>query len=47
MEPQLIEGGKGIFDVKVDGELIFSKHETGRFPEVREILDRIPEQVPA
>lgn len=47
MEPQLIEGGKGIFDVKVDGELIFSKHETGRFPEAREILDRIPETIPA
>jgi len=26
----LIEGSKGIFDVKVDGELVFSKYQTGR-----------------
>jgi len=25
-------GGKGQFDVIRDGELLFSKHETGRFP---------------
>jgi len=31
----------------VDGELVYTKHDTGRFPEHREILDRIPEQVPA
>lgn len=34
----LIEGSRGIFDVKVDGELIFSKHEVDRFPENEEIL---------
>jgi len=39
--PELIEGGSGIFDVSVDGELIFSKHEAGRFPEVEEILARL------
>lgn len=42
MEPELIEGGKGIFDVKVDGELVYSKYDTGRFPENAEILDKIP-----
>lgn len=26
----LIPGGKGIFDVKVDGKLIYSKYETDR-----------------
>lgn len=31
--------GKGIFDVTVDGELIYSKYQTGRFPEPGEILD--------
>lgn len=37
---QLIEGGGGIFDVTVDGELIFSKQAQGdRFPEHEEILD--------
>jgi selT/selW/selH-like putative selenoprotein len=27
-----------VFDVVVDGRLVFSKHQTGRFPEEREIL---------
>jgi hypothetical protein len=30
-------GGKGQFDVVRDGELVFSKHEVGRFPEDDEI----------
>ena len=29
-------GATGQFDVFADGELIFSKKETGRFPEERE-----------
>jgi hypothetical protein len=33
-----LPGGKGQFDVIRDGELGFSKHETGRFPEDGEIL---------
>jgi selT/selW/selH-like putative selenoprotein len=33
-----IPGGKGQFDVLRDGELVFSKHEAGRFPEQDEIL---------
>jgi selT/selW/selH-like putative selenoprotein len=35
---QDIPGAKGQFDVLRDGELVFSKHETGRFPEQGEIL---------
>jgi selT/selW/selH-like putative selenoprotein len=31
-------GGKGQFDVVADGELVFSKHESGRFPEEDEIF---------
>jgi predicted Rdx family selenoprotein len=34
----LIRGDGGIFDVIVDEETIFSKHEVGRFPEPEEIL---------
>ena len=37
LETKLIEGGKGIFEIKVDGKLIFSKKEVGRFPEEGEI----------
>lgn len=36
-EPELIEGGKGIFDVVVDGATIFSKFDVDRFPEDGEI----------
>jgi selenoprotein W-related protein len=38
IEPQLIGGGGGIFDVKANGRMIFSKHDAGRFPEDDEIL---------
>jgi selT/selW/selH-like putative selenoprotein len=38
IEAEDIPGGKGQFDVLRDGELIFSKHESGRFPENDEIL---------
>ena len=31
-------GGKGQFDVLVDGGMVFSKAEQGRFPEDDEIL---------
>jgi selenoprotein W-related protein len=34
----LIEGSGGVFDVKVDDKLIYSKFQTGRFPEHDEIL---------
>jgi predicted Rdx family selenoprotein len=34
-------GGRGQFDVLLDCELLFSKQERGRFPEDREILDRL------
>lgn len=37
----MIEGSGGVFDVHVDGKQVWSKHETGRFPENREILDKI------
>jgi len=40
-EPELIAGDNGVFDVEVDGRLIFSKHETGRFPEDEEILEKL------
>ena len=37
VEPELIEGDKGIFDVIVDGEMIFSKFDVDRFPDDGEI----------
>ena len=41
VESELIPGGGGIFDVVVDGEMIFSKHEVDRFPEPDEILSKL------
>lgn len=41
VKPELIGGSGGIFDVKLDGKLIFSKHEVGRFPEHFEVLSQI------
>ena len=32
-EAFLIPGAGGIFDVNVDGKLVYSKHETGEFPD--------------
>lgn len=41
-KPDLVKGGGGIFDVEVDGEMVFSKHAEGnRFPEEGEVADRI------
>ena len=38
---ELIEGRGGVFEVSVAGKKIFSKKQTGRFPEVDEILRQL------
>jgi selenoprotein W-related protein len=40
-EAELIKGKNGVFDVVVDGNLVFSKHKTGRFPQNEEILKEL------
>ncbi len=42
---QLTMGDKGIFDVTVDGELLYSKHQTGRHAEDGEVLKLFTELV--
>nr|MBF0222705.1 Rdx family protein [Desulfobulbaceae bacterium] len=37
----LIAGSDGIFDVEVNGKVIFSKKKIGRFPESNEIVSLI------
>jgi len=37
-ESTLVPGGGGVFDVSVDGKIIFSKKSVGRFPEPGEIV---------
>lgn len=42
VEAELVAGGGGIFDVEVDGELVFSKlGADGRFPKDGEIVGRV------
>ena len=38
VQPELIKGVDGVFDVVADGALIFSKHRAGRFPDADEII---------
>ena len=38
-ELRLITGSKGIFDVIVDGETLYSKHGTGRHARPGEVLE--------
>ncbi len=42
---KLVMGSKGIFDVTVDGDLIYSKAETGRHAEPGEVLALFTELV--
>ena len=39
VDAKLIAGGGGVFEVTVDGRLIFSKKLAGRFPDPTEIVE--------
>jgi selenoprotein W-related protein len=36
-EVELVKGTSGVFEITVDGKLVFSKKQLGRFPEDSEI----------
>jgi len=40
-EAELIPGGGGIFDVKVDGAMVYSKHQTGEFPDEAKLIGEL------
>jgi selT/selW/selH-like putative selenoprotein len=42
VEVVLHKGSGGQFEVVLDGKLLFSKKQAGRFPESEEILGQIP-----
>lgn len=44
-ELDVVTGGKGVFDVEVDGELLYSKHAEGRHAEPGEVLTRFRERI--
>jgi selT/selW/selH-like putative selenoprotein len=41
IEPQLVKGANGTFDIAADGRLVFSKHREARFPGAEEILESL------
>ncbi len=43
--PELIRGSGGIFDVRLDGALVFSKRAVGRFPEPGEVAGLLDVQL--
>lgn len=44
-EVALVPGTGGVFDVRVDGETIYSRAEAGRFPELKELKQLIRDRV--
>jgi len=41
VKPTIVKGSGGVFDVVVDGKLVWSKHETGRFPNEDELVEDV------
>ena len=44
-EVALIPASDGTLDVKVDGELVFSRKAAGRFPELKEIKQLVRDRI--
>jgi len=43
----MIKGSGGVFEVTVNGDLVYSKKATGRFPEHDEVLYHVRAAMPA
>jgi selenoprotein W-related protein len=44
LDIELVAGSNGIFDVSLDGKIIYSKSEQGRFPQPADIIKIIKEK---
>ncbi|WP_146900922.1 SelT/SelW/SelH family protein [Adhaeribacter aerolatus] len=44
-EVALVPGTGGVFDVRLNGELIYSRKEAGRFPESKELKQLIRDRI--
>jgi selenoprotein W-related protein len=44
-ELALVPGAGGVFDVRVDGVLVWSREEQGRFPELKELKQLVRDRV--
>lgn len=43
IDATFVKGSGGQLEIKLDDQLIFSKKQAGRWPELSEILEKIPE----
>jgi predicted Rdx family selenoprotein len=41
VDPKLVRGAGGVFNVIVGNDTIYSKHETGVFPNEKEIVEKL------
>ena len=46
LDAEIVPGGRGVFDVTVDGDIIFSKHRAHRFPEHAEVVAQLRGRMP-
>ena len=44
-EVALVPAGGGVFEVRVDGDLVWSKKQQGRFPETKELKQLIRNRI--
>jgi selenoprotein W-related protein len=44
-EVALVPGSGGIYDIRVDGELLFSRKEKGRFPDLKELKQLVRDRI--
>ncbi len=44
-EVALVPGTGGVFEVRVDGELVWSRKQQGRFPEAKELKQLVRDRV--
>jgi selenoprotein W-related protein len=44
-EVALVPGTNGVFDVRLNGEVIWSRAQEGRFPELKELKQRVRDVV--
>ena len=43
---RLVPGNRGVYDVRLDGELLYSLDEAEHFPETPELLEAIRSRIP-
>lgn len=44
-EVALVPGTGGVFDIRLDGQLLFSRKDAGRFPEAKEVKQLIRDRI--